>query len=439
MAELKHLVMHDQMTFYTPEQLGKTRSITPEGFLVCESVPIARTGEQRYKDTELPLDGDEQGEIRVQRPAEEVFRDETIASFAGKPVTVEHPNEFVTPENWERHEVGTVLNPRQGTGAESDLLIADLLIKDPEAIAYVNRERPEVSCGYNSDYEQTGPGAATQHNIVGNHVALVDRGRAGPRCSIQDNLPKTLGVNFMSQSKITRAFIKLLTGFHSKDAEKMSEATEELEDAFPEKKEEKTEAKSQDAELKEVLDWVRDRKAKDAAEETAKKENEMKDAAEAEENRKKAEAEAKDAVLSAETGASNTAMFGTTWTGDSASATLKDILSRAELLSPGIGVPVGDAVSHSSVKALMQNALAKANATEVGRGCIAPFLLGRTLAALDGKETMGVFTGAAELMRRANNRTGRENMRIVTKDFGKTTTAADVQKSNDDFWAAQRK
>jgi uncharacterized protein len=177
----------DRTNFYAPGEIGKTRRLTPEGFMVCEGVAIARIGQQRYHKSELPLDADGSGEITVDRPAEEVFSAKTIASFEGKPVTVEHPNEFVTPDSWKTHAVGTVQNVRQGTGIEDDMLIADLLITDGEAIAYVNRKHPELSCGYDAEYDQAEPGHAIQRNIIGNHVALVDRGRAGPRCAIRDS------------------------------------------------------------------------------------------------------------------------------------------------------------------------------------------------------------------------------------------------------------
>jgi hypothetical protein len=177
----------DRTNFYAPGEIGKTRRLTPEGFMVCEGVAIARTGEQRYHKSELPLDADGAGEITVTRQEDEVFSEKTMASFEGKPVTVEHPNEFVTPESWKTHAVGTVQNVRRGTGIEDGMLLADLLITDGEAIAYVNRRRPELSCGYDAEYEQTAPGQATQHNIIGNHVALVDRGRAGSRCAIRDS------------------------------------------------------------------------------------------------------------------------------------------------------------------------------------------------------------------------------------------------------------
>ena len=68
-----------------------------------------------------------------------------------------------------------------GEGIDNDLLLADLVITDPVAIEYINKELPEVSAGYEAEYEQTEPGRGVQREIVGNHTALVLRGRAGPR------------------------------------------------------------------------------------------------------------------------------------------------------------------------------------------------------------------------------------------------------------------
>jgi len=141
--------VRDRMNFYAPGELGRTRSLTPEGYLVCEGVAIARTGQQRYSAAELPLEADAGGAIYVDRLPEEVFRPETIASFEGKSVTVEHPNDFVNPDTWKDLTVGHIQNVRRGSGLEADLLLADLVITVGEAIRYVNDEMPQLSCGYN--------------------------------------------------------------------------------------------------------------------------------------------------------------------------------------------------------------------------------------------------------------------------------------------------
>lgn len=173
-------------SFFKKEQLGPKQSVTPEGFLLCEEVPLARPGEMLYGPGEVPIDDVDGQPIVVHRTADDLFRPETIASFNGKPVTNDHPDEDVTPRNWKRYCVGTLMNVRVGTGDNEGLMVGDLLITDPTAIEDVRSGKREVSLGYDADYEQTAPGVGRQTNIIGNHVALVERGRCGPRCAIGD-------------------------------------------------------------------------------------------------------------------------------------------------------------------------------------------------------------------------------------------------------------
>lgn len=183
------------MQVFTTQQLGPNQHTTPEGFLLCSNVPVARTGPMLYHGDELKNDKggyevrpSNDGYVRIIRDAEEVFRPETIASFAGKPVVISHPNSMVTPDTYSQLAVGTMLNPRRGTGLQDDYMFADLLITSPVAINLIRtKQLGEVSCGYDAQYQELSPGRGRQLNIVGNHVALVDKGRCGPQCSIGDS------------------------------------------------------------------------------------------------------------------------------------------------------------------------------------------------------------------------------------------------------------
>ena len=415
-ANVKHFVMRDRMEYYAPTALGKSRSITPEGFLLCKDVAIARTGTQKYSTLELALDGDASGDIVVERLPEEVFRDETIASFEGKPVTVMHPAEFVTPETWRDHSVGHVQNVRRGKGIEDDLLLADILITAADAIAYVNQELPELSCGYNSDYEQTEPGRAIQREIVGNHVALVDRGRAGPRVAIKDDLQGDPFMTVRSRKTIAGSIVRLFTAFQNKDEKGVAKELEEIEDTEQSGSEPDPatgEMKEIKDSLKGIKDWM---KSKDDAEQAKKKEDEEK----AEREKKEAEDRAaKDALLAAEVLPKETDL-GKVYTGDAVAPVLKEIISKAEILAPGTAaaLPTADAPSAAGVKALMVKALNAAMGTEKGRACVQPFLLGKTVDALTNPQLLGVFNGAAELMRVRNNNSHAPGP-VKTTDFGK--------------------
>lgn len=178
--------MPDRFPFYVTEQLSEHMYETPEGFLVCVDVPIARIGEYVYKNNEVPVEGGKDGIVKILRDEDQVFSDATIKSFEGKPVTINHPDDFVTPENWKELSHGNLQNVHRGEGNRSDLLISDIIITTEDAIKLVKSGLRQVSCGYDAQYEQIEPGLGKQKDIVGNHLALVVKGRAGNRCAIMD-------------------------------------------------------------------------------------------------------------------------------------------------------------------------------------------------------------------------------------------------------------
>lgn len=215
------------MNYLSTEKIGPTRSKTPEGFLLCENVPIARTGLQIYGPGETPVHPGPDGIIRIERLPEEVFRPETIASFAGKPVVNDHPATDVTPYNWRDLAVGVTLNPRRGVGVEDDILVADLLITDAAAIDAILAGKREVSCGYDAEYVvmDAEQGRAKQTLIIGNHVALVDSGRCGPRCAIGDG---TQTHDCCNEEKSMTIRERIHAAFKAKDEGKLEDALKEL-------------------------------------------------------------------------------------------------------------------------------------------------------------------------------------------------------------------
>ena len=88
------------------------------------------------------------GMVEVYRPDSEVFSPETIASFEGMPVTNDHPPDGVDIGNIRALQKGHAHNVRRGSGEESDLLLADLIITDPVLIDLILDGKREISCGY---------------------------------------------------------------------------------------------------------------------------------------------------------------------------------------------------------------------------------------------------------------------------------------------------
>ena len=165
---------------------------TGEGFLICRNVPIARIGTQEYLGSEIGLSGSESGQVvKIFRSPSEVFSPETLASFEGKPVTNDHPPDLIGPDDVTLYEKGHAQNVRRGSGEWTDYILADLHIHDRQLIEAVKSGKREISCGYECEYMDNGDGTYSQKNIRGNHVAVVNRGRAGKRAAILDSDKKT--------------------------------------------------------------------------------------------------------------------------------------------------------------------------------------------------------------------------------------------------------
>lgn len=172
------------MRAYYGYTLSPNQLETNEGFLICRNVPISRTGDQDYIGTEIGLD--DASMHSVHRKSEEVFSDAALASFEGKPVTDDHPPELLTPDTARMYEKGHAQNIRPGIGEWEGYVLADLHIHDRDLIEKIQNGKREISCGYECEYLQEPDGSYSQHKIRGNHIAVVDKGRAGKRAAILD-------------------------------------------------------------------------------------------------------------------------------------------------------------------------------------------------------------------------------------------------------------
>lgn len=150
------------------------------GFLIC-TAPVARSGWQEYRYSEINPASNDDAVVRVYRPPSEVTSPATIASGEGKPVVgVGHPARFITPESWSWAAKGHMQNIRVGPrDANGDVtLIADLHIQDGLLIDRIASGVRDLSCGYMYDVEEQPDGTYTMKNIRMNHVAVVPEGRA---------------------------------------------------------------------------------------------------------------------------------------------------------------------------------------------------------------------------------------------------------------------
>jgi hypothetical protein len=189
--------------------LSPNISKTPEGYLACHNVPLCRSGYQDYLGKELEgFDGYEKSWdldpnklYKVFRPKESVLDPEFARSLDGKTVVDEHPDgNVVHVENDGELNCGQVHRIRQGPDQDGEVtLLGDLLIKNPELIEKVKPEHDpdnefgqairEVSVGYTLKLKRLDDGTIVMMRLRGNHVAVVPKGRAGPRIAIKDSAP----------------------------------------------------------------------------------------------------------------------------------------------------------------------------------------------------------------------------------------------------------
>ncbi|HCT3679256.1 TPA: DUF2213 domain-containing protein [Acinetobacter baumannii] len=421
----------DRSNFYTTGQIGRTRETTPEGYLLCRDVPLARIGKLLYGDGEVPVTADNSGLIIIERGEDVLFDPRTIASFEGKPVTDDHPKGWVTPENWKKLSNGTAHDVRRGEDEDSDCLVADLLITDKDMIDAVMKGKVEISLGYDADYTEISVGKGIQTNIFGNHIALVKKGRCGSRCKIGDSfMPKQSKGWLESLRKAKRTIDEALEKAKSTDEE----------DVETEDDDEDDDGKTTDAainrELLKTLKTVQttvqtfdERLSNLEKKKTKDSESETEDDDEEDGNGKETEddiLEAQQAQRLSEQGIQN-------HTGDS----LQEVLSRAEVLVPGFKMPTFDSANNGqAVLNTKRNVLKQAYATEDGQKALKPFV-----GATPNFDTMPAYTvdaafiGASELIKQQNNAAGVRSG-ISTRDFGRAPmTPAEMNKRNREYWA----
>lgn len=206
------------MMYFADRISDNIRKREPEGYLICVNVPIARSGTQQYLQDEIGGSGERP--VTVYRPEDEVFSQATMASFEGMPVTNDHPDaeEGVTVDNVQYLSKGHCQNIRRGTGENRDLLIGDLVITDQQLIDDILNGKREISCGYNYELHEE-DGKMVQRQIRGNHIAVVDKGRAGKRVCIKDSAPnKERSKTKMDKPSIRKVLARMLAHY-AKDAD----------------------------------------------------------------------------------------------------------------------------------------------------------------------------------------------------------------------------
>ena len=167
--------------------------VTDEGYLVA-NVRTARIGTQDYLGVEL--DRPDLDKVTVYRDESEVFRKASLQTFGLLPVTDDHPADLVTADTARMVSVGTT---NEEVLRDGEYLRIGIKLTDAATIRKVQDGKRELSVGYTSELvwgDGIAPDGtayqARQTNIVGNHIAIVSAGRAGPMARIGDSQPSTV-------------------------------------------------------------------------------------------------------------------------------------------------------------------------------------------------------------------------------------------------------
>ncbi len=172
---------------------------TEEGYLVDRPI-LTTIGIFEYTNP----DGTIRRELRL---PEEVFKEESLQSYKGKPIIITHDAGLITKDNVHENAVGTILSEGYRSGND---VRAEIIIHDTDEMKLAGLK--ELSLGYNLDLDET-PGEwngqpydAVQRNIVINHLALVLEARAGEqaRLNIDSRDRKTKGAKSMSANPKTK-------------------------------------------------------------------------------------------------------------------------------------------------------------------------------------------------------------------------------------------
>lgn len=171
----------------TPGEMRRTA----DGYAVVEA-RIARTGMYDYAGFEMGRS--DKPILKIYRPESTVFSDASMATFAHKPITLDHPAQDVGPDNYRDLARGF-------TGGEvkrdGEFVVVPLMLTDAEAIAAVETGKRGLSAGYSVEVDLT-PGVTDSGEafdgqmvgvIQGNHIAVVSNPRAGT--FIGDSFPTT--------------------------------------------------------------------------------------------------------------------------------------------------------------------------------------------------------------------------------------------------------
>jgi hypothetical protein len=122
----------------------------------------------------------------------------SLQTLGRAPLTLQHPDEDVTPANVGTLQVGDVGD--EVTVLDDGYVQVKIAVRRQDAIGAVHGGTHQLSCGYDAAYDPTpgvdpvyGPYEGRQTARFYNHLAIVDEGRAGPACRLRTDAAEQVG------------------------------------------------------------------------------------------------------------------------------------------------------------------------------------------------------------------------------------------------------
>lgn len=159
-------------------------------FWFIQKNPITKVGVFPYLGKQISSDCEPNKIYWVLRPKEELFKKETLDSLKLIPLVNEH--EMLGKDCTPAEEKGIEGILGENVSHNDDTIFSDIKIFSEDMKEKIKGGKKELSLGYWCDYEkQSGTYNGQrydyiQKNIIGNHLALVDKGRMGSDVRVYD-------------------------------------------------------------------------------------------------------------------------------------------------------------------------------------------------------------------------------------------------------------
>ena len=237
---------------------------TKEGYLVDHPV-VTRCGIFEYADPKH-----EDGIRRELRIPEEVFSDESLASYEGKPIIITHEAGEIDKNNVHDEQIGTILSKGYRDG---NCVRCKIVIHNTDVLKQCGLR--ELSLGYALSLDEK-PGVyhgqeydGIQRDIRVNHLALVGEARAGDKARLNIDHKDTKTRKYLKGGPIMAKVGKNANGKRRADSDLTPEELEQAIAMFKAQKAEENADEEEDVKMdaEDIISGVRERKDRRDSEE----------------------------------------------------------------------------------------------------------------------------------------------------------------------------